>query len=183
MYFSRYFFHIILLTSIISIIETVSIENTHNDVNQVDRRQIQAALAKTRNTQKKEEKFHKADQNQLPSARTQTYILTMLPEAKGNHLYNSGGKQEWEIQRNTDTTFTVYGENLDGAQLSLTTHPESCQWERKDKIYKLKVNASDPHDRMSERAYIILNLPYYNSTLYMCLTPTNSNEVFHQGVR
>jgi hypothetical protein len=33
----------------------------------------------------------------------------MLPEAKGDHLYNSGGKQEWEIQRNTDTTFTVYG--------------------------------------------------------------------------
>jgi len=79
--------------------------------------------------------------------------------------------------------FFSLGENLDGAQLSFTTHPESCQWERKDKIYKLKVNASDPHDRMSERAYITLNLPYYNSTLYMCLTPRNSNEVFHQGDR
>ncbi len=75
------------------------------------------------------------------------------------------------------------GDNLDGAQLSFTTHSASCQWERKDKIYKLKVDASDPHERMSERAFIVLNLPYYNSTLFMCLTPTNSNEVFHQGNR
>ena len=36
---------------------------------------------------------------------------------------------------------------------------------------------------MHEHASIILNLPYYNSTLYMCLTPSNSNEVFHQGNR
>jgi len=36
---------------------------------------------------------------------------------------------------------------------------------------------------MSERAWIILNLPYYNSTLYMCLTPANSTDVFHQGSR
>lgn len=35
MYFCRYFFHIIILTSIISIIETVSIANIHNDANQV----------------------------------------------------------------------------------------------------------------------------------------------------
>jgi hypothetical protein len=75
------------------------------------------------------------------------------------------------------------GENLDGSQLSFTTHSKSCQWERKNKIYKLKVNQFDPHERMSERAYITLNLPYYNSTLYMCLTPANSNEVFHQGNR
>jgi hypothetical protein len=33
----------------------------------------------------------------------------MLPEAGGNHIFNSGGKQEWEIQRNTDTTFAIYG--------------------------------------------------------------------------
>ncbi len=75
------------------------------------------------------------------------------------------------------------GENLHGAQLSFTAHPESCQWERKDKIYTLKVDASDPHERMSERAFIILNLPDYNSTLFMCLTPKNSSEVFHQGKR
>lgn len=50
-------------------------------------------------------------------------------------------------------------------------------------MYTLKVDQFDPHERMSERAYINLNLPYYNSTLYICLTPTNSNEVFHQGNR
>jgi hypothetical protein len=36
---------------------------------------------------------------------------------------------------------------------------------------------------MSERAYITFNLPYYNSTLYICLTPANSTEVFHQANR
>ncbi len=50
-------------------------------------------------------------------------------------------------------------------------------------MYKLKVDQFDPHEHMSERAYINLTLPYYNSTLYICLTPANSNEVFHQGDR
>ncbi len=77
----------------------------------------------------------------------------------------------------------ILGENLDGAELSFTTHFKSCQWERKDRLYKLEVHESDPHERMSERAFINLNLPYYNSTLYMCLKPANMNEVFHQGDR
>jgi hypothetical protein len=67
--------------------------------------------------------------------------------------------------------------------LSFTTHSQSCQWDRKDTIYKLEVDESDPHERMSERAFITLNLPYYNYTLYMCLKPANSNEVYHQGDR
>lgn len=50
-------------------------------------------------------------------------------------------------------------------------------------MYQLKVDPLDRHGRMSERAFIYLNLPYYSSTLYMCLTPANSNEVFHQGAR
>jgi hypothetical protein len=170
MYFSRYFFHLILFISFISIIGTVSIENTHDEVNQVSTRQLQATIGRKRDPKKKE-KFIDAGEDELPPKNIKTYLLTMLPEAKGDQVFNSGGQQEWQIQKNTDTTFAIYGENLDGAQLSFTTHGDSCQWERKDKIYKLTVNASDPHDRMSERAFIILNLPYYNSTLYMCLTP------------
>jgi hypothetical protein len=75
------------------------------------------------------------------------------------------------------------GDNLNGAQLSFTTHSEACQWDRKNKMYELKVDETDPHERMSERAFIVLHLPYFNSTLYMCLTPKGSNEVFHQGNR
>jgi hypothetical protein len=36
MYFYRYFFQIIVLSLFISIIEAFSIQNTHNDVNQVE---------------------------------------------------------------------------------------------------------------------------------------------------
>jgi hypothetical protein len=50
-------------------------------------------------------------------------------------------------------------------------------------MYKLEVNESNSMGHMSERAYITLNLPYYNSTLYMCFTPANSDEAFHQGDR
>ena len=77
----------------------------------------------------------------------------------------------------------MLGDNLHGAQLSFTTHPESCQWDRKNKVYDLKVDEEDPHERMSERAFINLHLPYFNSTLFMCLQPNGSNEVFHQGNR
>jgi len=75
------------------------------------------------------------------------------------------------------------GEDLDNAQLSFTTHPRSCDWDRKNRIYNLKVDQFDPHERMSERAFVTLNLPYYNDTLYVCLTPAHSNDVFHQGNR
>lgn len=77
----------------------------------------------------------------------------------------------------------ILGENLDGATLSFTTHDQSCQWERKDRVYILRVNQSDPHERMSERAYVTFHFPDYNSTLYMCLSPNGTNEVFHQGNR
>jgi hypothetical protein len=33
----------------------------------------------------------------------------MLPVAKGDHLFNSGGDQEWEIERAKDTEFAIYG--------------------------------------------------------------------------
>ena len=194
MYFSLYFFHFLLL---ISSLETASIANTSNDGTQVSARQIQATAGTRRNSAKKE-KFYQANKHQLPSEKGEAYILTMFPDAKGDHTFNSAGEKEWQIQKNTDTTFVIYGmstgkqtlvnlfilgENLDGAQLSFTTHDQSCQWERKDRVYVLKVNPADPHDRMSERAYVILNLPDYNSTLYMCITPNGSNEVFHQGNR
>jgi hypothetical protein len=126
MYFYRYYFHIILLTSIISTIETFTIQNTDNDVNQVTkqtflwkksiefflfkvyRRQVQTTPTKRKNSQRKE-KFHTADKDQLPSTRTGTYILTMLPVAKGGHEFNGAGEQEWEVPKFTDIKFAVYG--------------------------------------------------------------------------
>lgn len=75
------------------------------------------------------------------------------------------------------------GDNLDGAKLSFTTHSKSCEYERKDITLKLQVDSSDRHERMSERAFIDINLPYFNSTLFMCLQPANSNEIYHQGAR
>jgi hypothetical protein len=33
----------------------------------------------------------------------------MLPVAKGDHLFNSGGEQEWEIMRDTNVQFAIYG--------------------------------------------------------------------------
>ena len=83
--------------------------------------------------------------------------------------------------------FSRSGENLDGAELSFTTHKESCQWERKDTVYRLTVKAAAaaaaPQGHMSERAFVTFNLPYYNSTLYLCLSPKGSHEAFHQGNR
>ena len=75
------------------------------------------------------------------------------------------------------------GQNLQGAQLSFTTHPQSCQWERKERTYTLEVQASDPSIPMNEVAHITINLPYYNSTLFLCLTPENSQRVTHLGDR
>ncbi|CAF1141906.1 unnamed protein product [Rotaria sordida] len=158
-------------------IETISIFTKLNNKQKTSRRHVVMMNGS------KKEKFHTADEHKLPSERSRTYLLTMLPVAKGDYVFNGEGEREWEIQGNTNAEFAIYGENLDGAELSFTTHSESCEWERKDKIYTLEVDQFDPHERMSERAYITLNLPYYNSTLYMCLRPSNTNEVFHQGDR
>ena len=75
---------------------------------QVSSRQVQPTVGKTR-TPKKKETFHKADKDQLPAKHTETYILTMLPQAKGDTVFNRDGEQEWEIQKNTDTIFAIYG--------------------------------------------------------------------------
>jgi hypothetical protein len=75
----------------------------------VFRRQVPSTLPKKRVQQQTVEQFHTADKDQLPSARAKTYLLTMLPEAAGDHVFNSGGKQEWEIQRDTSTIFAIYG--------------------------------------------------------------------------
>ena len=58
---------------------------------------------------KKNVEFHQADQHELPSERSATYILTMLPVAKGDHVFNGQGEQEWEIQRDTSVLFAIYG--------------------------------------------------------------------------
>jgi hypothetical protein len=33
----------------------------------------------------------------------------MFPLATGNHIFNGHGEQEWQIQRDTDITFAIYG--------------------------------------------------------------------------
>ena len=73
----------------------------------VFQRQIQSKPLK----KKSQPKFHTADKDQLPSNRSRTYLLTMLPVHKGDHIFNSGGEQEWEIQRDTDTQFAIYGKS------------------------------------------------------------------------
>lgn len=74
----------------------------------VSLRQVQATIGRTRDPKKKE-KFIDAGEDELPPKNTKTYLLTMLPEAKGDQVFNSGGQQEWQIQKNTDTTFAIYG--------------------------------------------------------------------------
>jgi hypothetical protein len=56
-----------------------------------------------------EEKFHTADKHQLPSERSQTYLLTMFPVDKGHHIFNDQGEQEWQIQRDKSIKFVIYG--------------------------------------------------------------------------
>jgi len=103
----------------IIIIESLAIENTQYDYEKVKSLNylelIYIHLFKTfqqqisgRNKYKRE-KFHAADENQLPSERSRTYILTMLPADKGDHVFNGEGEQEWEIQGNTNIKFAIYG--------------------------------------------------------------------------
>jgi hypothetical protein len=33
----------------------------------------------------------------------------MFPVAKGHHVFNGEGQQEWEIQRDTTIQFAIYG--------------------------------------------------------------------------
>lgn len=75
------------------------------------------------------------------------------------------------------------GENLNGSVLSFTSHPQSCLLERKDRLYTLIVNTHGPYQRMSERTFLTINLPYYNSTLYVCLQIPNAPYPIHQGDR
>ncbi|CAF3806195.1 unnamed protein product [Rotaria magnacalcarata] len=118
-----------------------------------------------------------------PSISADTFVLGMFPLAKGAHLFNGADEQEWQIGRDTDATFVVYGENLNGSVLSFTSHPQSCLLERKDRLYTLTVNTHGPYRRMSERAFLTINLPYYNSTLYVCLQLPNESYPIHQGDR
>lgn len=109
----------------------------------------------------------------------ETFISTILPVDKGENVFNRQGDDEWEILRDTNVLFAIYGVNLHDAQLSFTTHRNSCQYERKDFVYPLRVESID----RNERAFVQLNLPFYNSTLFLCLTPKNSLVVLHQGNR
>ena len=101
-----------------NIIETFSIETIQYDnrkvklvsfiksifiLLQTPRKQV-SKINKTR-----EERFQTLDKQQIPSVNSRTYLLTMFPVAKGDHIFNSHGEQEWEIQRDTDTKFAIYG--------------------------------------------------------------------------
>ncbi|CAF1187112.1 unnamed protein product [Didymodactylos carnosus] len=129
-------------------------------------------------------RFHDANDNDFPSNTTQTVLLSMLPKYKGDYLYNNRGESEWEIQQDKPIEFIIYGYYLDGSVLSFTTHGESCEYDRKDKRYLLTIvsdHSLQNQQKTIEQAHIVLNLPYYGSTLYMCLRGLNSKDIYHQG--
>lgn len=177
-----FYIQLIIFISIFSIIQTFSIENLHSDkTHQVFRRQKPDGL---KNKSKKPEKEYLVpDKDQLPVPHKGTYILMMLPVEQGDYVFNHFGEQEWQIDADQTTKFAIYGENLHDAKLSFTTHAANCQFERIDISYHLEVNASDTHERISERAFVNIRLPHYNSTLFLCLEPANSSVVTHQGNR
>jgi len=49
------------------------------------------------------------DSDKTVSTAADTFILTMFPLAKGSYLFNGANEQEWQISRNTNTKFVVYG--------------------------------------------------------------------------
>lgn len=126
----------------------------------------------------------------------------MFPSSKGSYQFNGANQKEWQISHGTDVTFVVYGtlwifpllssclipypldilgKNLDGAVLSFTSHPDTCKLERRDHLYTLTVTDVDSQKGMSEHALVTINLPYYDTTLYVCLQPPNATDSFHQG--
>jgi hypothetical protein len=72
-------------------------------------RQIQNKSTKKLNQQSKNEKLSANSKNQQTSIRSETYLLTMLPVDKGEHVFNSHDGQEWQLLRDTDTKFAIYG--------------------------------------------------------------------------
>lgn len=44
-----------------------------------------------------------------PFISVDTFLLGMFPVAKGPYLFNGADEQEWQIGRDTDVTFVVYG--------------------------------------------------------------------------
>ena len=109
------FFHIIILLPMIVIIETVAIQNMqywYRKVTFISFYFVQISMFSTVfkvSKKSKREKFHIADRYQLPSERSRTYLLTMFPAASGDHAFIGGTEQEWQIQRNTNTNFSIYG--------------------------------------------------------------------------
>lgn len=90
---------IILLITTISIIQPYTIPNNVQKLTQTSRRQILGS----------KERFHTADEHDLPSEHSRTFLLTMLPVDKGDHVFNGEGEQEWEIQKDTTIKFAIYG--------------------------------------------------------------------------
>jgi hypothetical protein len=49
------------------------------------------------------------DNYETSSTAADTFIFTMFPLAKSSYLFNGANEQEWQISRNTNTKFVVYG--------------------------------------------------------------------------
>ncbi|CAF1120410.1 unnamed protein product [Adineta steineri] len=107
----------------------------------------------------------------------------MFATGKGSYTFNGAGQQEWQVLRNTNTKFVVYGKNLNGSIISFTSHPNTCSLEQKDHLYTLTMDTIDSSQSMIEQAFFTLNLPYYGSTLYVCLQSPNTPYACHQGDR
>ena len=49
------------------------------------------------------------NKNSLILTRSTRYLSTMVPMVKGDHIFNSAGEQEWQIDNDVDVEFSVYG--------------------------------------------------------------------------
>lgn len=101
-----FFFHnIIIIHILLSLIIIIHSYKISNDTNK-NPKSIQTSRRQVINSK---EKFHTADEHDLPAEHSKTYLLTMLPVDKGNHIFNHYGEQEWTIQKDTVIRFAVYG--------------------------------------------------------------------------
>lgn len=72
---------------------------------------------------------------------------------------------------------------MNGSNLSFTSHPERCLFERKDHVFTLIVTEPTIHTNVhvKEQARVTIKLPYYGGTLFMCLQSPKESIPLHQG--
>ncbi|UJR08015.1 hypothetical protein I4U23_012293 [Adineta vaga] len=112
-----------------------------------------------------------------------SFIIAMFPSNTKSYVFNENAKQEWQISHDTNVQFVIYGKNLNGSILSFTIDSESCSFERKNHSYILTTSSSNSDQTIIEQVFLTINLPYYSSTLYICLQSRDVTQPSHQGDR